>query len=118
MDSESRSFTDQTKHRSERRARFVRRCFRCSEEFEVTGAIQSGSASSLTCSDSCRTAVSRRRRDPIFAGMARAVACILEGERVIAPPPFWGLFRALVDRERALIRAAKQARRLPGGETQ
>jgi len=50
--------------------------------------------------------------------MARAVACILEGERVIAPPPFWGLFRALVDRERALIRAAKQARRLPGGETQ
>jgi len=118
MECDSRSFTDQLKHRSEQRTRFVRRCYRCNAEFEVIGAIRSGSASSLTCSDACRTAVSRRRSDLVFAGAARAVACILEGERVVAPPPFWGLFRALVDRERALIRASKQARRLPGGERQ
>ena len=95
--------------------RFVRYCYRCGIRHEVYGALQSGSESSLTCSDACRSAVKRKRRDPVFFGIARAVAGLLEGERAPDPPPFWGLFVSLINRERAMIRAQKSAERLPGG---
>lgn len=97
----------------EHEERFSRRCYRCGSPFVVVGAVFSSTKRSLTCSDPCRTATNRARKR--FRLLAVAVACLFEGEPIEYAPEFWGLFRAMVDRERAIIRAARKSRRLPGG---